>query len=286
MSIKNIIGLAVFGLFMAFIGLPAVFGSWYTVDQGSRVVVTRNGQVISEAGPGLHWKTPYIDSVHSFDVKTDKLVYEKITGHTSDQQQITDMSASVNYHIDPAQVESLYGQLGDKYVDVKLAPVFLSSVTTELGKVTAQQLINNMDTVAQAIASRMQAQLAPYHIVVETVQITRPVFNAAFEANINALIQQEVAVRTQQQALEREKIDADIAITKAHGASESAKQAADGEAYATKVKATAEAEAIRIKGNALVSNPLIVELTKAQAWDGKLPQYNMGGVIPMINLSK
>ena len=51
---------------MAFLGLIlllTVMGSWYTVDQGERAVVLRLGAIVGEAGPGLHFKFPWINTV-------------------------------------------------------------------------------------------------------------------------------------------------------------------------------------------------------------------------------
>ena len=47
----------------ALVLVAIVTSSWYTVDQGERGVMLRNGAVIGEAEPGLGFKIPLIDTV-------------------------------------------------------------------------------------------------------------------------------------------------------------------------------------------------------------------------------
>lgn len=56
-------------------------------------------------------------------------------------------------------------------------------------------------------------------------------------------------------------------------------------AAAIEMKGEAEAKAIKAKAEALKNNPLIVELTKAQNWNGELPRMitsDSGGMILSI----
>src|SRR5579862_5805618 len=47
-------------------------GSWYTVDQGERGVVLRNGAVVSEAEPGLGFKIPLFETVEHITIQSSK----------------------------------------------------------------------------------------------------------------------------------------------------------------------------------------------------------------------
>ncbi|GAB5389914.1 MAG: hypothetical protein Alpg2KO_28820 [Alphaproteobacteria bacterium] len=76
------------------------------------------------------------------------------------------------------------------------------------------------------------------------------------------------------------------AILKAQGAAESTRLAADAEAHAIRERGGAEADAIRERAEALGDNPLLVELEKAQRWQGGVPTTVVGGddATPIINL--
>ena len=41
---------------------------------------------------------------------------------------------------------------------------------------------------------------------------------------------------------------------------------------------------MRIKANALESNPKLVNYEAVQKWDGKMPQYMLGNSVPFIDL--
>ena len=53
------------------------------------------------------------------------------------------------------------------------------------------------------------------------------------------------------------------------------------------MRGNAEADAIKAKTLALSSNPMLIELTKAERWDGKLPTTVLpNGTLPFIDASK
>ena len=87
-------------------------------------------------------------------------------------------------------------------------------------------------------------------------------------------------------------------VIKAKADADSQKAASDARAYAIKVESEAKAEAtkqiglaeaaaIREKSKALSENSKLVELTKAEKWNGSLPQNMYGSApLPLINLEK
>ena len=96
----------------------------------------------------------------------------------------------------------------------------------------------------------------------------------------------QVEVQKQEQNLQQEKIKADIAVTQAKGRADSVKAEAEASAYKTKIEGEATAEAIKARAAALANNPLLVELTKAEKWDGQLPKSMIpGSTVPFLELS-
>jgi regulator of protease activity HflC (stomatin/prohibitin superfamily) len=96
--------------------LTIVLGSWYTIDQGERGVVLRNGAFNAIAEPGLHFKIPLIDSVAYISVQSHKQPYEGPDGTGlatySKDQQPANIRLSVNFRADPASVGHLYERFG------------------------------------------------------------------------------------------------------------------------------------------------------------------------------
>ena len=66
MRIASMVTTAVAVLF----GITIVFGSWFTIDQTERGVLLRNGAFVEVVQPGLHFKTPWIESVYKIDMQT------------------------------------------------------------------------------------------------------------------------------------------------------------------------------------------------------------------------
>ena len=274
------IGMAVAGLF----GLTLLFGSWYTVDQGERVVVTRNGAVVDEAGPGLHFKTPWIESITAFEVRTQKLPEPEIAVYSSDIQPAT-VSMSINYHLSADKVREIYATLGETYTDRIITPNVLRTTKEIFGKYAAGDIINHRDKLGTDILVEISKVLTPYGITVDTVQIENIDFSDAFEKSVEQRMQAEIEVKKREQELRTTEIEAQQALAKAQGVANATKAQADGEAYRVQVTAKAQAEAIKIQGESLRTNPLFVELTKANRWDGKLPTTMLpNGATPLLDL--
>lgn len=276
----NIAGLVVALLF----GLTIMFGSWYTVDAGERVVVTRNGAVVDEAGPGLHFKTPWIESIERFEVRTTKYKEPAFEAYSKDIQPAT-VSMSVNLHADPGKVREIYTQFGSGYADRIVVPATLQAAKETFGKYAANDIVNQRDKIASDIREDLNAKLGPVGIVIETVQVEDIKFSAAFVQSIEARMQAEIMVKQKEQQLRSAEVDAQTAAAKALGEANAVKATADGNAYATTVNAKAEADAIRIKSDALHSSPNYVQFTLASRWDGVLPKTMLpNGATPLIDL--
>jgi regulator of protease activity HflC (stomatin/prohibitin superfamily) len=95
----------------------------------------------------------------------------------------------------------------------------------------------------------------------------------------------QVEVQKQEQNLQQEKIKADIAVTQAKGRADSVKAEADASAYKTKIEGEATAEAIKARAAALANNPLLVDLTRAEKWNGQLPSSMIpGSTVPFLDV--
>ncbi|MEO8314741.1 MAG: SPFH domain-containing protein, partial [Pseudomonadota bacterium] len=133
----------------------------------------------------------------------------------------------------------------------------------ELGQHEAVTLIATRDQAARAIETGARAKLAEKHVLVTGLQITNIDYTKEFENSV------EAKVIAQQRAIEEQNRTVQI--------EQQAKQKV--------ISAEAEAESMRIRAKALESNLRLVEWEAVQKWDGKLPQYQLGGATPFINLS-
>lgn len=85
--------------------------------------------------------------------------------------------------------------------------------------------------------------------------------------------------------MDRERINAEIAVAQAKGRADSAVTEAKAKAEAVRLAGEAEASAIKAKGDALAANPGLVALVIAETWDGKLPATMVpGSSVPLVNI--
>ena len=253
------------------IGLIIVMGSWYTIDQGERGVHLRNGAVVGTAEPGLGFKLPLFDSIERISVQNLTQGYDKVQAYSKDQQT-AEIRVSVSFHVPPANVVELYseyrdiegltGRLIDRQVPTQVENVF--------GRYTAVSAVQNRVQLVQDVTKAIRDSVKG-PVVIDSVQIENIDFSDAYEKSIELRMQAEVLVQTEKQNLEKEKVNAEIAVTQARGRAESSLAEARALAEATRLKGDAEAAAIKAKAEALAQNENLVELTKAERWNGVLP---------------
>ena len=292
---KNITLLVVLGT-LAVVGSISFLG-FSQIDAGYRGVKLTWGKVVSDSLPeGLYFYNPISTSMVAIDTRLQR---EKIRleTYTKDIQQAT-MSLTVNYNIDPTKAHELYQRIGLAYQNTLIEPNVLSSVKDVVGKVEADKFVNNREIVTQEIKEKISTILAPSHIIVQEVAIEDISFSGAFENAIEAKqIATQEAIKAQNETV-RVTEEGKQQVIKAKAEADSQKAASEAKAYSIKVESEAKAEAtkqiglaeaaaIREKSKALSENSKLVELTKAEKWNGALPVNMYGSApLPLLNLGK
>ncbi|PZP57295.1 MAG: Band 7 protein [Delftia acidovorans] len=273
------------GVFIFLAGVSVVFGSWYTVDEGERGVLTRNGAVVGTAAPGLGFKMPIIDGVDKVSVRTEIITFDKMGAYSRDQQP-AEMRVSVNYRIVPDSVKDVYTVYGsaEGLAERLIRPRVFEELKTVFGQFTAVSAIQEREKLNTLVREAVGKSVSG-PVVVEGVQIENIDFSDAYEASIEQRMLAEVEVQKLRQNAEREKVQAEITVTQARAKADAVRAAAEAEAEAIRLRGDAEAAAIKARGDALRENPGLVDLTQAERWDGKLPQTMVpGGSVPMIGV--
>ena len=98
-----------------------------------------------------------------------------------------------------------------------------------------------------------------------------------FPTQDQALVKEMVGVAHGNVKRVKELVDRQQTLAKAKVAE------AEGDAQATLVKAKAQAEANRLLQETL--NPLLVQSKAIDRWNGILPQFSGGGVVPFLNIT-
>jgi regulator of protease activity HflC (stomatin/prohibitin superfamily) len=270
---------------LGFAGFIALLILWpfYSVPTGSRGVITQFGRIIRIENEGLVILPPWQRRTN-FSVRAEQADIEDAEGSTSDTQPVK-VSMTVRYSIMPdkvAEVYERYSHSGDlsSYVQTATQEIF-KAVTA---RYVATDLISKRANVSADINSALRTKLAMYGAQVINIDMRNFSFSASYMAAINDKVTQEqlrLAAENRLRTVEAEQKQK-VAIAEAEAGA--AKARADGEAYASLKIATAQAEALKIQNAALSQNKDVLELrrieverTKAERWNGQLPQNVYAG---------
>jgi regulator of protease activity HflC (stomatin/prohibitin superfamily) len=272
---------------VAITALSIFFGSWYTVDEGERAVILTNGSFTEIAGPGLNFKTPWIQSARFFSVRNEVLTLEKMGTYSYDQQ-IAELRLSVNYQISPDQVENIYKNYGTLQgaVDRVISPKVYENVKNVFGQYTAQRAIQERGKLNADILVALQNALKNTGIQITSVQVENIDFSDSYEAAVEASATAKADIERSKSELLRVEQEAQQKVKQAEAEATAKKLQADADAYATQAAGKATADAIRERGAALRDNPQLVDLVAAERWNGVLPSSMVpGSTVPFINLN-
>jgi regulator of protease activity HflC (stomatin/prohibitin superfamily) len=285
MNARVVVG-GVGAAFAGLVALTVLGGSWYTVDQGERGVVLRNGAITGTAEPGLGFKMPIVDRVVDIDIRTQAQLYENVLAYSRDQQT-AGLTVSVNYRIPADAVVSVYENYGG--VEQLRARMLDRRVFDEtknvFGRFNAATAIQDRSRlVAEVQAAIQDAVQGP--IIIESVQLENIDFSDAYENSIEQRMLAEVEVQRIQQNAEREKVQAEIAVIQAQAQAEARIAQATAEAQAVRLQGEAEADAIQARGDALRENPNLINLVQAERWNGQLPTTMLPNTtVPFMNMN-
>ena len=229
---------------------------------GSEMCIRDRGKVDQKSyvnGVGFKW--PFISSMIEMDVRTRKMT-EKTATYTSDVQT-AELEYTFTYDLNPESVHILYETVGQDYEAKKLIPVLNDVLKDVIGRWQAQDLVANRDKARVDIVAGLQNRLDKRFFQNITFQFINIDYSEKFEGAIE---------------------DKVIAEQKAQEAVNNTKRIKE-EAEQKVISAKAEAEAMEIKSEALSKNKGLTEYEAVQKWDGKLPQYMLGGATPFINLN-
>ncbi len=254
--------------------LILVFNSFTVVNEGFIGVKYQFGRIVrSDMTAGLNFHIPFIEEIQQVD--TREQVYSiTADAYTSDTQTVDTLQLKLNYCYDGSRLPEIIRTIGITNVENKLLVPNVAKISKdEIGKVKAEDLVQNRATVQNAIYDALKETLAPQGIIVTAFAIENLSFDDAFEQSIQAkVIAAQDALKMQNKTAERE---------------EEAKQqviAAQAEADSQKIKADAEAYAIEAVQKQLAESPNYIEYLKITQWDGVLPQAIGTEVNPFIPL--
>ena len=281
---SGLMGRAILSLFILILAFAALSGSYYTVPEGYRGVILRNGAAIGTALPGLGFKLPFFDQVVDMSVQTEKKPFEGIAAYSRDLQQAT-MHLSVNYRLDEGRVQETFSEVGLSYADKLLTPIVLKRTKEVFGQYTAADVVAQREKVGIAVFDVIQSDMAPHGVLIESIQIENVDFSDTYENAVEEAATAEANVKRARQELEQVRVNAQRQIAEAEARADATRKTADAEAYAIRARGEAEAQVIASRGKALKDNPDLVKLISAEKWNGVLPTSMIpNGAVPFVGV--
>jgi prohibitin 2 len=288
MKLLRYVGLGILVIFAVVFIWP-----FYSVPTGSRGVVTTFGAITGIEGEGLAILPPW-RKLTIFSIRAEEANVDNAEGSTYDQQPVK-VSLTVRYSIATDRVTEVfekYSHNGDlsSYVQTATQEIF-KAVTA---RYTAPDLIAQRAKVSSDINQALSEKLSKYGAQVINIDMRNFSFSDSYMRAINEKVTQEqlrLAAENKLKTVEAEQKQK-VAVAEAEASAQKAR--ADGEAYSQLKIAEAQAEAIKVQNTALAQGSNVLELrrieverTKADKWDGKLPEAIYAGApIPFLNVSK
>lgn len=294
LKLRIILGVSL-GL-LSIILLTTLVSSFYTVEEGHIGIVKRFSEAKSQVNPGLHFKLPYVEQVEEIEVRTRKNV-EEMASATFEQMPIT-VKVSVNWTVDKEAGLDLFKRYGGlaQFESTILDPRFRSATKFAMPKYTAEQLIQDRASAINTIEQRLIEEMQGFPVAVVNIQIENISLPPKYLKSIETKQTAKNLADAEKFNLATQKLVAAQQTNIADAQAKGIDLVAAAEARSIKIKGVAKAElidlrgaaearAIKAKAEALKDNPLIIDLTKAQNWDGALPKWTTGGgEVPFINI--
>lgn len=232
-------------------------------------------------GPGKYWLS-YNEEMYKFPTFTQNVTWrrsekedESITFQDREGIQINaDVGVSLSVPFDQAaKVFQKYRKGIDEVSDIYVRNMVRDAINSETSKMDVESIYGpGKEQLMTAVTTRVRDQVAPLGINVEKIywigamRLPNSITNA-----INAKIEATQKAQQRENELQTAKAQAEIAREEARGEADAAIIAAKGRAESNKmIQASITKE--------------LIEYTKAQRWDGKLPQVT-GSSVPMINMN-
>lgn len=288
--VKYLAGLVVIGLALLFAFWPFV-----SVAPYERGVITRFGKIVRTSEPGLNFKLPFVERYHDFRIDIQSLAVEGVDTYTIDNQKLV-AKLNVNFRIPADGVGNIYTNVPD--YEARLKTMVIDRFKNALGKLNVVQVTQKRSDITADINNTIKADAERlYGLEIVDFQITNIDYTFEFEKateqamTAKARVEQNEQEKRQAEVVaEKVKIEAagqaNAKIEQARGEAESKLTIAKAEAEAIRLQGLAKAEALNAQAKAIEAAPQLVEMKKAEQWNGQLPQQMLGGTIPLMNIGQ
>ncbi len=212
-------------LFVVILGifvLSVVLGSFFTVETAQVAIVQRLGKFARVAGPGLNWKTPWIETVvrrmsmkvQQFDVKVETKTQDNV---------FVQIPVSIQYKVIPDSVEAAFYKLTDpvKQIESMVYNVVLGHVP----KMKLDDTFLNQAEIANDLRDNLDASMKEYGYSIVKVLISDIVPDLKVKAAMNDI---NAAQREREATVSRAETNKLLLVKQAEAEAESKRLQGEG----------------------------------------------------------
>ena len=220
--------------------------------------------------------------------------------NTIDNQPIA-VTVGLTYRIPPQAVLPLLYEVG-RAGNFDITENFQRIVADRTAKIFAQQnttrISENRDQILNSLKSVLSSDLGNlYHIEVVDFQISGIIYSDSFRASVEAAVKAKNEAVAAENTVNRIKYEAQQTVERANGDAAAKLKLAEAERQSAILNAQGKAEAIRLEGESraavlrinaeiLKTSPLVIDLARADRWNGVLPSTLFEGTnaTPLLSL--
>src|SRR5262249_18539250 len=227
---------------------------------------------------------------------------DHLSVNTIDNQPIA-VAVGLTFRIPPGAVLKLLYEVG-RAGNFDIGDNFSRIIADRTAKIFAQQNTTTISENRERLSSSLRALLATdlgrlYGIEVVDFQIAQISYSDSFRASVEAAVKAKNEAVAAENTVNRIKFEAQQAVARANGEAEAKLKLADADRQAAILAAQGRAEAIRLEGESrakvlqlyaeqLRGNAGVVDLVRADRWNGILPSTLLEGAgsLPLLNLPR
>ena len=214
--------LLVFAVLVILFALSVVFGSFFTVETSQVAIVQRLGKFARVAGPGLNWKTPFLETVvQRLSMKVQQF---EVQVETKTQDNVfVQIPVSIQYKIIPDAVEAAFYKLSDpvKQIESMVYNVVLGHVP----KMKLDDTFLNQADIASDLRDSLDASMKEYGYSIVKVLISDIVPDPKVKAAMNDI---NAAQREREATVSRAETNKLLLVKQAEAEAESKRLQGEG----------------------------------------------------------